>query len=277
MCCRCKVAWIQWGSLLMATSFGGCCGMQPRCCVVWRVFEVRFSASWSSMWLLIFSWIWFIDAHCSCYFSRDGCSIVLPLWRGCSLMVMFFNQHKREKYSASGKYKLSCLDCNKVFIGQTGGGVLQRFKEHYVSLRSNNTSSNFSQRLLENSHFRTHRQNHGHLTFPTKRHIHEHSGKILYSRTSNNGHSRGIQILSVRRCTLVGVRQVIYPVRLKGHPWLTFSTSLAFRAPILSLSLSQITLYNWSAPATSVSLAEPRCYYEWTLLGRNTLSAGLYT
>jgi hypothetical protein len=30
-----------------------------------------------------------------------------------------------------------------------------------------------------------------------------------------------------------------------------------------SLSLSQITLDNWSAPATSVSLAEPRYYYEW--------------
>jgi hypothetical protein len=75
---------------------------------------------------------------------------------------------------------------------------------------------------------------------------------------------------------LVGVRQVTYPVRLKGHPWLTFSTSLAFRAPVLSLSLSQITLDNWSERATSVSLAEPRCYYEWTLLGRNTLSAGLH-
>jgi hypothetical protein len=60
-----------------------------------------------------------------------------------------------------------------------------------------------------------------------------------------------------------------YPIRLKGHPWLTFSTSLAFRAairaPVLSLSLSQIGLYNWSAPATSVSLAEHRCYYEWEL------------
>jgi hypothetical protein len=33
---------------------------------------------------------------------------------------------------------------------------------------------------------------------------------------------------------------VTYPVRLKGHPCLTFSTSLAFRAPVLSLSLSQI-------------------------------------
>jgi hypothetical protein len=52
---------------------------------------------------------------------------------------------------------------------------------------------------------------------------------------------------------------VNYPVRLMGHPWLT---SLAFRAPVLSLSLSQITVDNLSAPATSVSLAEPRCYYE---------------
>jgi hypothetical protein len=58
---------------------------------------------------------------------------------------------------------------------------------------------------------------------------------------------------------------VTYPVRLKGHPWLTISTSLAFRAPVLSLSLSQITLHNLSAPATSVSLAEPRCYYELEL------------
>jgi hypothetical protein len=62
-----------------------------------------------------------------------------------------------------------------------------------------------------------------------------------------------------------------YPVRLKGHPWLT-STSLACRAATVSgplyssLSLSQITLDNWSAPATSVSLAEPVCYYEGELL-----------
>jgi hypothetical protein len=59
---------------------------------------------------------------------------------------------KLNKYSASGIYKLSCPDCNKPYIGQTERSFSQRFKEHHLSFRTNNTNSSFTQHLLENSH-----------------------------------------------------------------------------------------------------------------------------
>jgi len=43
----------------------------------------------------------------------------------------------RDKYSRSGAYKLTCPDCNKAYIGQTGHSFTQRFKEHKNAFRSN--------------------------------------------------------------------------------------------------------------------------------------------
>jgi hypothetical protein len=57
-----------------------------------------------------------------------------------------------DKYSSSGAYKLTCPDGNKTYVGQTGGGFTQRFKEHKNSFRSNRDTSNYANHSLEHSH-----------------------------------------------------------------------------------------------------------------------------
>jgi len=58
----------------------------------------------------------------------------------------------RDKYSRSGAYKLTCPDCNKAYIGQTGRSFTQRFKEHRNAFRSSSTTSNYAKHVLEHSH-----------------------------------------------------------------------------------------------------------------------------
>jgi hypothetical protein len=52
----------------------------------------------------------------------------------------------------SGIYKLQCNTCNKVYVGQSGRAISVRFKEHIRYVRSNNSSSAYATRILENRH-----------------------------------------------------------------------------------------------------------------------------
>jgi hypothetical protein len=57
-----------------------------------------------------------------------------------------------DKYRRSGAYKLTCPDCNKAYVGQTGRSFTQRFKEHKNAFRSNRNTSNYAKHALEHSH-----------------------------------------------------------------------------------------------------------------------------
>ena len=52
-----------------------------------------------------------------------------------------------EKYSRSRAYKLSCPDCNKAYVGQTGRSFAQSFKEHKNAFRPTETFQNMTNPL----------------------------------------------------------------------------------------------------------------------------------
>ena len=52
----------------------------------------------------------------------------------------------------SGAYKLTCPDCNKAYVGQTGRNFAARFKEHKYAFRTNSHMSNFAKHTIEQSH-----------------------------------------------------------------------------------------------------------------------------
>jgi len=56
------------------------------------------------------------------------------------------------KYSLSGVYKLTCPDCHKACIGQTGRQFSCRYKELKTAWHNQNTTSNFAQHLTEEAH-----------------------------------------------------------------------------------------------------------------------------
>jgi len=60
--------------------------------------------------------------------------------------------HIHKKFLATGIYKLTCLDCGKTYIGQTGWNFSKRYNEHLRAFRNNCDSSNFAQYLNEDMH-----------------------------------------------------------------------------------------------------------------------------
>ena len=58
----------------------------------------------------------------------------------------------QDPYSLSGAYKLTCPDCNKAYVGQTGRRFSTRYKEHKTAFRNNNLSYSFAKHLNESAH-----------------------------------------------------------------------------------------------------------------------------
>jgi len=57
-----------------------------------------------------------------------------------------------DKYTRSGAYKLTCPDCEKAYIGQTGISFNERYNEHKHAFKTNSHSSNYAKHILEESH-----------------------------------------------------------------------------------------------------------------------------
>lgn len=67
--------------------------------------------------------------------------------------ILFNGKDKVEKGNKSGVYRLTCSDCGKVYVGQTGRSFNTRYKEHVACYRHNHPDkSNFAKHLLECSH-----------------------------------------------------------------------------------------------------------------------------
>ena len=60
--------------------------------------------------------------------------------------------YTKDKYSASGIYKLTCPECNKAYVGQTGRSFSQRYQEHHRAFRLDHQSSGFTLHLAEHQH-----------------------------------------------------------------------------------------------------------------------------
>jgi hypothetical protein len=50
------------------------------------------------------------------------------------------------------EYKLTCPDCNKVYVGQTGRNFTVRFNEHKNAFKKNSHTTNFAKHLIEQTH-----------------------------------------------------------------------------------------------------------------------------
>ena len=44
--------------------------------------------------------------------------------------ILMPQHHPPDKYARSGAYRLTCPDCNKVYVGQTGCSFTVTFREH---------------------------------------------------------------------------------------------------------------------------------------------------
>jgi hypothetical protein len=57
-----------------------------------------------------------------------------------------------DKCTRSGAYKLTCPDCKKVYVGQTGRSFEIRFYEHINAYKNNSHTSKYAKHLTELAH-----------------------------------------------------------------------------------------------------------------------------
>jgi len=62
------------------------------------------------------------------------------------------NTHHQDKLTRSGVYRLTCPDCGKAYIGQTGSDFDSRYNEHKRSFRHNTHTSKFAEHLNNHMH-----------------------------------------------------------------------------------------------------------------------------
>ena len=55
-------------------------------------------------------------------------------------------------YNKSGVYKLTCTECDKQYVGQTGRPFHIRYKEHAREYKYATNKSNYAKHLLDNQH-----------------------------------------------------------------------------------------------------------------------------
>ena len=66
--------------------------------------------------------------------------------------LLMQRQQTPDIYTQSGVYKLTCTDCKKAYVGQTGRNFAVRFNEHKHAFKTNNHTSNYAKHLIEQAH-----------------------------------------------------------------------------------------------------------------------------
>ena len=70
----------------------------------------------------------------------------------CSTLLKHQVTHNHEKFSATGVYKLTCPDCGKAHIRETGRNYSKRYSEYLGTFRNKCNSSKFAQHLNQHTH-----------------------------------------------------------------------------------------------------------------------------
>jgi hypothetical protein len=65
---------------------------------------------------------------------------------------LYQNTHTKDIFTLSGVYELTCPDCGKAYVGQTGRDFRTRFDEHKRAFIHNNHTSKYALHLIEHSH-----------------------------------------------------------------------------------------------------------------------------
>jgi hypothetical protein len=94
--------------------------------------------------------------------------------------LLMHKQQKKDIHSQSGVYKLTCPDCGKLYVGQTGRNFATWFKEHKNAFRTASHSSNFAKHLIEHTFLRPLPQNHANTASTKQRSTLKHNRTILH-------------------------------------------------------------------------------------------------
>jgi len=83
-------------------------------------------------------------------FRRSSLEIAFRINNNIRNLWMHKNRNP-DKFSFPGVYKLTCPDCKKAYVGQTGRSFAMRYNVHEHAFRNNNHTSRFAH-LIEHVH-----------------------------------------------------------------------------------------------------------------------------
>jgi hypothetical protein len=73
--------------------------------------------------------------------------------RACNTIdSQFCDRTTQNKINSSGIYKLQCKTWNKSYVGQTGGSIGKKHREHIRYIKTNNPFSAYALNILNNRH-----------------------------------------------------------------------------------------------------------------------------
>jgi hypothetical protein len=125
-----------------------------------------FSDVLQGFWLLMsYSVISDVGSFFACTFIYTGkeTSYITNIFRQTDLQIVFRtnntigylltnNKPPPDRFSLSGIYKLTCPECKKAYVGQTGRSFSIRYNEHKQAFQNNSHLPNFAKHLNDEAH-----------------------------------------------------------------------------------------------------------------------------
>lgn len=62
------------------------------------------------------------------------------------------NKPKSNKLNKNGIYQIKCMQCDMIYIGQSGRAIKNRIKEHVANINSNKSTTGFADHCIRNNH-----------------------------------------------------------------------------------------------------------------------------
>jgi hypothetical protein len=66
--------------------------------------------------------------------------------------ILMHKHQMTDRHTLSGVYELTCPDCKKAYVGQTGSSFTVRFNEHKNTFQTNSHTFKFAQHLIKHNH-----------------------------------------------------------------------------------------------------------------------------
>jgi hypothetical protein len=149
---------------------------------------------------------------------------------GSTVYKLLHLRKRINTHLTSGKYKLKCHSCNKVYFGQKGTLLQTKFKEHLAHIRENKNQSACALYILSNRH----KRHYGYDRNIIKATENELSTKFVHTKISKSGDLQKHETLMTYIFTYA-----ITPtyVRMNHNLTLCIFSTLSHCSPVCSLHL----------------------------------------
>jgi len=86
------------------------------------------------------------------FFRNSSLKVSFKTGNTIGKLLAKYKDFNQNKFNKCGVYQLTCRDCNRKYIGQTGRPFYLRLQEHFWDFKYGNGKSVSAQHLIDNKH-----------------------------------------------------------------------------------------------------------------------------